>query len=231
MADLRDRVDSEQLLTLAVTHRSFCAEHEGVPSNERLEFLGDAVLGCAVAEHLYQRFPQMPEGQLSKMRAEVVNTVSLAEIAAELGLGDELRLGKGELISGGREKISILADALEAVIAAIFLNEGFEQARNFVLEVMADRIDHAAAGPGAADHKSRLQELAAQLDRAAPTYRVESSGPDHDKRFAASVWVGDEIVGSGDGGSKKQAEQMAAERACELLEHTIDEIETEGADA
>jgi ribonuclease-3 len=173
----------------------------------------------------------MPEGQLSKMRAEVVNATSLAEVAAELGLGYELRLGRGELISGGREKTSILADALEAVIAAIFLSEGFDQARSFVLEVMAERIELAGSGPGAADYKSRLQELAAQLDRSGPIYQVESSGPDHDKTFTARVLVSGELVGSGAGGSKKQAEQMAAERACEMLEHPIDEPETEGADA
>jgi ribonuclease-3 len=231
LADLRDHVRSEELLTLAVTHRSYCAEHDQVASNERLEFLGDAVLGCAIAAHLYERFPEMSEGQLSKMRAEVVNTSSLAEVAAELGLGDELRLGRGELISGGRCKQSILADALEAVIAAIFLHDGLDRARSFVIEIMADRIELAAAGPGATDHKSRLQELAAQLDRPAPAYHVESSGPDHDKRFTASVSFDDEVIGGGVGGSKKQAEQMAAERACETFEQANDESETEGADA
>jgi ribonuclease-3 len=231
LAELRDRVRSTELLTLAVTHRSFCAEHDDVPSNERLEFLGDAVLGCAVAEYLYNRFPKMPEGQLSKMRAEVVNMTSLAEAAAELGLGEELRLGRGELVTGGREKPSILADSFEAVVAAIFLHDGFEEARGFVLEVLSDRIDRAGAGPGSTDHKSRLQELAAQQDRPSPIYRVDAAGPDHDKRFSAQVFVGDELVGSGEGGSKKQAEQMAAQRGCETVERPNDEPETEDADA
>ncbi len=200
-------------MQLAVTHRSWCAEHDGEPSNERLEFLGDAVVGLAVAEHLHERFPDMAEGQLAKIRAEVVSAPALAEAAQRLSLGELLRLGKGERSSGGHEKQSILSDALEAVVGALFLRDGWAEARALVLEVLMDRIDTACEGPGEADYKTRLQELAAQRGGGAPAYEISSTGPDHDKRFGARVEIDGEEVGSGVGRSKKEAEQQAAERA------------------
>ncbi len=204
-------------LTLALTHRSWCAENPGNESNERLEFLGDAVLGLAVAEHLYAEVPSMPEAEMSKVRASVVSASALAEVAAELELGAALRLGKGEDASGGRAKPSILADALEAVIGAVYRDGGWSSARAVVLELLADRIYVAAEGPGGQDFKSQLQELAARHFDHLPVYELRGEGPDHQKRFYAQVLLGGEVQGEGEGRSKKQAEQSAAEAAWNRL--------------
>jgi len=205
------------LFELALSHRSWCAENPGHESNERLEFLGDAVLGIVVTERLFAAYPDLPEGELAKARAAVVSSASLAEVAVELGLGDVLRLGKGEHRSGGREKRSILADGLEAIFGAVYLDGGLDAARSLVLSLVARRLADATAGPGGNDHKTRLQELAARAFDDAPDYELSESGPDHDKRFSATVRLDGAICGQGDGRSKKEAEQAAARAAWDHL--------------
>jgi len=202
-------------LVHALTHRSWCAEHPGDESNERLEFLGDAVLGVVVTDHLFSAFPDLPEGQLAKARAAVVSSTTLAEVGRELGVGLDLRLGKGEDASGGREKPSILADAVEAVLGAMYLDGGVEPVRRLVLEQLSERIDQAAERPGDKDYKTRLQEVAAHDGFTPPVYALTESGPDHHKRFHATVAVGGERLGAGTGTSKKEAEQKAARAAYE----------------
>lgn len=176
----------------------------------------------AVAEHLYAEFPAMPEAEMSKVRASVVSATALAEVAAGLDLGEGLRLGKGEAASGGRDKPSILADALEAVIGAIYRDGGWSSARAVVLELLSDRIYAAAEGPGGQDFKSQLQELAARRFDHLPVYELRGEGPDHQKRFYAQVRVGGEIRGDGEGRSKKQAEQRAAEAAWHRITEELD---------
>jgi ribonuclease-3 len=200
-----------------MAHRSWCAETVGAASNERLEFLGDAVLGLVVTDHLFRTYPGLPEGELAKVRASVVNSEALAEVAAGLRLGDALLLGKGEDASGGREKPSILADAMEAVIGAVYLDGGWAAAARLVMSLLGERIEDAAAGPGGQDYKTRLQELAARRFEQLPRYEVVDDGPDHAKRFFATVSVGGAARGRGEGRSKKQAEQGAARRAWEAL--------------
>ncbi|MCZ7536720.1 MAG: ribonuclease III [Acidimicrobiia bacterium] len=202
--------NDRSLVKRSLSHRSWCAENGAPSSNERLEFLGDSVLGLAVTNHVFRSFPGLPEGQLSEVRAGVVNARVLAEVASELGLGRHLLLGKGEDAAGGREKQSILADALEAVIAAVFLDSGFAAAEAFVLRCLGGRIDDAAAGPGGRDYKTRLQERAARLQLGRPRYAVRDEGPDHAKSFFATVYVDGVLSGQGEGRSKKEAEQAAA---------------------
>ena len=209
-----------ELLDRAVAHRSWCAETPGQPSNERLEFLGDAVLGLVVTDHIFRTYPDLPEGELAKVRASVVSAAALADVAADLDLGEALLLGKGEDASGGREKPSILADALEAVIGAVYLDAGWGGAAEVVLGLLGDRIAEAAAGPGGQDYKTRLQELSARRLQDVPTYLVVDDGPDHAKRFFATVVVGGSPRGKGEGRSKKQAEQAAARCAWEGLRAT-----------
>ena len=190
----------------------------GQPSNERMEFLGDAVLGLIVADHCFRSYPAWAEGDMAQVRAAVVNTNVLAEVAAELRVGEAVRLGRGEATSGGRGKASILADSFEAVIGAIYLDGGWEAAQRFVLEHLGGRIPAAAAGPGSDDHKTRLQELVVHMHGHAPRYDVVGSGPDHDRRFTATVFVAGDQVGTGVGRSKKDAEQAAARAAWKLFE-------------
>lgn len=206
-------------MSRALTHRSWCAEHPeaAADSNERLEFLGDAVLDLIVARELFNRFPDRTEGDLSKIRAEVVAEAALAEAGRSLGLGPRLRLGKGEAASGGRDRASLLADATEAVIAAVYLDGGADAARRLVLDLLGHRLDAAVLDPGRADYKTRLQEQAARLGLDPPNYEVAAAGPDHDKRFRAAVSVG-AVSGSGEGTTKKMAEQQAAEAAWAELE-------------
>jgi ribonuclease-3 len=198
------------LLDLALTHRSWCAEHPGTPSNERLEFLGDSVLGLAVTDHLFASYPGVAEGQLAKVRASVVSAPTLGSVAREIDLGAELRLGKGEEQSGGRQKQSILADGLEAVIGAVHVDGGWDAARTLVLRLLGDRIVVAATGPGGEDFKTLLQEHVARRYDATPSYVITEEGPDHGKRFFATVLIDGEELGRGMGSSKKQAEQDAA---------------------
>lgn len=198
------------LLRRALCHRSWCAEHDEPDSNERLEFLGDSVLGLVITDFVYASFPDLPEGTLSEVRAGVVNAQVLAELAREISLGRYLLLGKGEDAAGGREKQSILADALEAVIAAVYLDAGLETARRLILDWLGQRIEDVSRGPGGRDFKTRLQEVAAQRGLGRPQYDVRSDGPDHAKRFFATVYLDGVPRGRGEGRSKKQAEQAAA---------------------
>ena len=209
------------MLARSVAHRSWCAETSGAASNERLEFLGDAVLGLVVTDFLYRTYPDLPEGELAKVRASVVNSAALAEVSAELGIGEALLLGKGEDQSGGREKPSILADAMEAVIGAVYIDGGWEASSDLVMTLLGDRITEAAAGPGGQDYKTRLQELSAHRFDQLPRYEVDDEGPDHAKRFFATVSVAGEVHGRGEGRSKKQAEQAAARIAWEGLQAAL----------
>jgi ribonuclease-3 len=206
------------LLERALTHRSYCAEH-GVPdSNERLEFLGDSVLGFVVTTFVYDEYPALPEGELAKLRAAVVSAETLAELALRIELGAALRLGKGEDTSGGRAKPSILADAMEAVFAAVYLDGGLDAAGQVIRAALAQAIREQAAGPGGSDFKTRLQELAARRVDQLPRYQVRHEGPDHSKRFFATVLLRGEVYGEGEGRSKKAAEQAAARIAWQRLQ-------------
>lgn len=211
-----------------MSHRSWCAENAGASSNERLEFLGDAVLGLVVTDHLFRTYPDMPEGELAKVRASVVNSASLAEVAQELNLGASLMLGKGEDQSGGREKPSILADASEALIGAAYIDQGWSAAVTMVMKLFGERIELAAAGPGGQDYKTRLQELCARLFDQLPSYGVVDEGPDHAKEFEATVRVRGLEVGTGRGRSKKQAEQAAAKQAWERLSTEVQGVVVAG---
>jgi ribonuclease-3 len=202
----------------ALSHRSWCAEAGDQPSNERLEFLGDAVLGLVVADHCHRSYPELSEGSLAKMRAAVVNTAVLAEVGVELGLGEAVKLGRGEDSSGGRRKSSILANTTEAVIGAVYLDGGWEAAFGFVMRLLDSRIAEAAAGPGSEDFKTRLQEVVARRIRELPHYEVVGTGPDHARRYTAQVFVAGEVVGEGRGRSKKDAEQAAARAAWGVLD-------------
>ncbi len=217
------RFTNPDLLDQAMAHRSWCAEHDVPVSNERLEFLGDAVLGLIVAEHTYRCHPELSDGVLSKVRASVVNTRVLAEVGLDFGVAEYLRLGRGEDQSGGRGKESILADATEAVIGAVYLDGGLDEAERLVLSLLGERIGTAVGEPGESDHKSRLQELAVRLGRGVPRYSVEGFGPDHARRYRATVYVADQGLGTGEGRSKKEAEQTAAQVACATLEGDEDE--------
>ncbi|MFM1965812.1 MAG: hypothetical protein RL134_1537 [Actinomycetota bacterium] len=200
-------------MELAVTHRSYAYENGGLPTNERMEFLGDAVLGLVVTESLYLRYPDVAEGHLAKMRAAIVNARALADVARSLGLGALLRLGRGEEITGGRDKSSILADTLEAVIGAVYLEHGLTAAEAVVHRLFDPLIDHAATLGAGLDWKTSLQELTSSLDLGAPEYSVDEWGPDHAKLFRARVVLAAEVWGEGEGRSKKEAEQHAAEAA------------------
>lgn len=202
---------------MAICHRSWCAENPGGRPNERLEFLGDAVLGAVVAEELYRRFPDADEGWLSRARATIVRSSTLAEAADEIELGREIRLGKGEEATGGREKPSILADGLEALIGAVHLDGGRDASRASVMAILGSRIAEASGEPGHLDDKTRLQEHASQTLSEDVRYRVVDSGPEHDKTFEATVHVGGRALGTGIGRTKKQAEQRAARHAYAAL--------------
>jgi ribonuclease-3 len=214
---------ADDLLERALTHRSYAYEKGGLPTNERLEFLGDAVLGLVVTDALYRRHPKLPEGQLAKQRASVVNMRALALVARRLGIGPFLLLGRGEETTGGRDKASILADTLEAIIGAVYLSagtasDGLEVASKFVHDLFDPLLDEAAGRGAGLDWKTSLQELTASLGLGPPDYDVDESGPDHAKRFTARAKVAGEDFGQGTGGSKKEAEQIAAAAAFATLE-------------
>ena len=198
-----------ELVSLALTHRSYAYEHGGIAHNERLEFLGDSILGMAVTVHLYRSHPDLDEGSLAKRRASVVSTVALAEVARGMGLGTHLRLGRGEDQTGGRDKDSILADTTEALIGAAYLSAGIEEATALVLRLVSPLMADPERYGAAMDPKTALQELAARSGRPVPSYSVEAEGPDHHRVFTATVAVGD-VSRSGRGSSKKQAEMAAA---------------------
>ena len=223
LSELADRLghtySDTTLLSHALAHRSYCAENEGVESNERLEFLGDSVLGLAVTGYIFANYPQLPEGKLAKLRASVVNTESLAQIAENLEVGQHLLLGNGEDQSGGREKPSILADTVEALIGSVYTDAGWDRARDVVLALTVQLIESAALEPGGADYKTKLQELAASNDLPSPRYEITGQGPDHDRSFIAKTYIGSELYGEGEGTSKKRAEQAAAEVVLEKLQN------------
>jgi ribonuclease III len=223
--ELLRRIDaglSPELLERALTHRSYAYENGGLPTNERLEFLGDAVLGLIVTDTLFRQYPELPEGQLAKLRAAVVNMRALADVARDLKLGDYVRLGRGEEGTGGRDKSSILADTLEALIGAVYFECGLVKADTLVHRLF-DPVISRSAGLGAGlDWKTSLQELTAQGFLGVPEYHVEESGPDHQKYFRATVKVGGRSYGSGAGRSKKEAEQQAAEAAWKAISNGHD---------
>lgn len=196
-----------------MAHRSYCSEHPGQDSNERLELLGDAVLGLVVTDHLYRTFPLLPEGDLARVRAAVVSTLGLAPIAEALGLGESLLLGKGEEASGGRKKDSILVDAFEAMIGAVYLSAGFSGAQAFVEQMVGPQIALVAGEARLGDPKNQLQELSARLGYNPPSYEVTEHGPDHAKRFRAEADLSGHMVGAGESRSKKDAERKAAQSA------------------
>jgi len=206
-----------ELRRAALTHRSYAFERGLALTNERLEFLGDSVLGLVVTDMSYRAFPDMPEGQLAKLRAAIVNMQALADVARTLDLGSIVLLGRGEEQSGGREKSSILADALEAVFGAVYMDRGLDAARALIERLFRPRMDAYARGEGDRDHKTMLQELASQQIRSMPEYRLSERGPDHEKEFTATVYLGGEAFGRGVGRSKKEAEQQAAREAFERM--------------
>lgn len=211
----------DELLCLALTHRSYAYEHGGLPTNERLEFLGDAVLGLTVTDELYHRHPDRSEGDLAKLRASVVNTQALADVARKLsddGLGVHLLLGRGEANTGGADKSSILADGMESLLGAIYLEHGIETAREVILRLFGGLLDAAPTLGAGLDWKTSLQELTAARGLGAPSYVVTATGPDHDKEFTAVVVVMETEYGTGVGRSKKEAEQKAAAATWKTLE-------------
>jgi len=210
------QLDAESLV-LALTHRSFAHENGGLPTNERLEFLGDTVLGLVVTEALYRRHPGLSEGELAKMRAATVSQRALAAVARELGLGAFVLLGKGEVTTGGSDKDSILSDTLEAIFGAVYLAHGLEVARGLVERLVGSTLDAAAELGAGLDWKTSLQELTSRLGLGAPTYIVEGEGPDHDRTFTARILVDGDELGSGSGHAKKIAEQIGAAAAFEAL--------------
>jgi len=224
LSDLATRLEVDidpGILERAVTHRSFAYENGGLPTNERLEFLGDSVLGLVVTDTLYRTHPDLPEGQLAKLRAAVVNAKALAGIGRELGLGEHLLLGRGEETTGGRDKSSIVADTVEAVIGAVYLDQGLDVATELIHRLFDPLIAESAGLGAGLDWKTSLQELCAAQSLGVPEYVVDESGPDHMKSFRARVRVGAELYGDGRGGSKKEAEQQAASTAyAELLERS-----------
>jgi ribonuclease-3 len=232
-ADLRAALGiddlADDILELALTHRSYAYEHGGLPTNERLEFLGDAVLGLVVTETLYRSHPELSEGRLAKLRAAVVNARALAEIGRTLGLGTSIRLGRGELATGGCDKSSILADTVEAVIGAVHIDLGIEAATALVHRMVDPLLAEAASLGAGLDWKTSLQELAANTGLGQPEYLVTEDGPDHLKTFTAQVRVAERVYGNGSAGSKKQAEQQAAEAAWrEISAGLPDPLEVDG---
>ena len=218
-ADLPD-----ELLTLALTHRSYAYEHGGLPTNERLEFLGDAVLGLTITDELFNRHPDRSEGDLAKLRASIVNTQALADVARKLtddGLGSHLLLGRGEENTGGADKSSILADSMESLLGAIYLEHGIRTAREVILRLFRELLDAAPTLGAGLDWKTSLQELTAARGLGVPSYVVSSTGPDHDKEFTATVIVMDTEYGEGVGRSKKEAEQKAAAAAWNALDSSV----------
>lgn len=210
------------LLELALTHRSYAYEHGGLAHNERLEFLGDSILGQAVTVMLYRDNPDLSEGELAKRRASLVSSVALAEIARQIDLGKHIRLGRGEELTGGRDKSSILADTVEAVIGATYLDAGGEAATALVLRLIAPLLLDPDRFGAAMDPKTSLQELSARIGRGLPRYAVTDTGPDHSKRFHATVSLQGTDIAEGDGTSKKQAEIAAALEAWTKVSLSLD---------
>ena len=198
------------LLQLALTHRSFAYENGGIPTNERLEFLGDSILGQAVTVKLFRDHPELDEGELAKRRASLVSSAALAEVGRSIGVGSYVRLGRGETMTGGADKPSILADTVEAIIGAVYLDAGGDAATALVLRLVTPLLADPDRFGAAMDPKTSLQEIAARRSAPPPVYTVTESGPDHNKHFVATVSVGELVQASGEGSSKKQAEMAAA---------------------
>ncbi len=206
------------LLERALTHKSYANENRVPSHNERMEFLGDAVLNLIVSEYLMQACPDSTEGDLSRLRAAVVSEPALAAVAREIGLGAHIRLGRGEEQTGGRNKDSLLANCLEALIAAVYLDSGKDEAQAFIIRFFEERIGKTCSTRGALDHKTELQELCQERLKQLPEYRlVSETGPDHQKQFTVEVWIRDQVAGHGTGRSKKEAEQRAAKEALARL--------------
>jgi ribonuclease III len=207
------------IYVLALTHRSYAFEQpEPLDHNERLEFLGDAILGAAVTNLIFTRYPDLTEGEMARLRASVVNTHALADLARAVDLGGHIRLGKGEESSGGRDKSSLLADTLEALIGAVYVDRGMAVVTDILEALFEDRVRERVESGGRYDAKTALQEVVVRDHGGFPSYRVASSGPDHDKHFTAHVYVDSELFGVGEGRSKKEAEQNAAREALERLD-------------
>jgi ribonuclease-3 len=212
---------ADDLLTVALTHRSYAYENGGLPTNERLEFLGDAVLGLVITAEIFEKYPDRAEGELAKLKSAVVNTQALAQVARQLtpgGLGAYLLLGRGEVTSGGSQKANLLADGLESMLGATYVQHGHEVARKVILRLFSDLLDTAASLGAGLDWKTSLQELAAARRLGAPSYVVTSTGPEHDKHFTARAVVDCVDYGAGAGRTKKEAEQHAAAAAYAALE-------------
>jgi ribonuclease III len=220
------RFKDPALREVALTHRSFAFEQGMALTNERLEFLGDAVLGLVITDLAYRAFPALSEGELAKLRAATVNMTTLAGVARQLGLGEAVLLGKGEELSGGRNKPSILADALEAVLGAVYLDAGMRTASGVIKRLFWPGMQAYARGEGDRDYKTSLQELAAQDLGRIPEYRVAERGPDHQKEFTATVFLAGRDFGRGVGRSKKEAEQRAAQEAYRRLTQPEVEVGT-----
>jgi ribonuclease-3 len=213
----------DELLTLALTHRSYAYENGGLPTNERLEFLGDAVLGLVITAEIFDKYPDRTEGELAKLKSAVVNTQALAQIARQLtddGLGSYLLLGRGELGSGGSQKANLLADGLESLLGATYTAHGHEVAREVIIRLFGELLDTAANLGAGLDWKTSLQELSAARRLGVPSYVVTSTGPEHDKYFTARAVVNGDGYGEGGGRTKKEAEQQAAAAAYAALEAT-----------
>ena len=208
---------SEQLLIKSLTHRSFAYENNLTDTNERLEFLGDSVLGVIITAELFNKFPDAPEGELAKLRAAIVNSRALAAVARAIGLGEFILLGKGEEASGGKDKSSILADAVEAILGAIYLEHGLQPTTEVILRLFSPIIDNANSIEATLDWKTSLSEVISSKELAEPEYQISESGPDHDKSFQAVITILGKVVSTGEGKSKKTAEQNAAKSAFEIL--------------
>ena len=231
MSELENRIHytfkNKKLLHEALSHSSYANEGKRTRSNERLEFLGDSVLSIIVAKHLFTHYTHLPEGELTKLRASLVCEKSLHEFACDFGLGEFLLLGKGEELTGGRERPSIIADAFEALLAAIYLDGGMEQARKFVLQFIPEHLNPKQA-KGLNDYKTTLQEIIQQNKEEKIEYvPIEETGPDHDKTFVVEVHLNSNVIGTGRGKSKKQAEQFAAKDALELMGYDVSKLRYE----
>ncbi len=223
------RFRDRSLREVALTHRSFAFEQGLEANNERLEFLGDAVLGLVVTDMAYREFTDISEGELAKLRAAIVNMGALSEVARDLGIGRFVLLGKGEELSGGRDKTSILADALEAILGAVYLDRGLDVARKLIERLFRPRMIAYVRGEGERDYKTILQELASSDIHALPEYRIAERGPDHQKEFTATVYLAGKAWGTGIGRSKKEAEQQAAHEAFLKLSEATAEADARGA--
>ena len=208
---------SEQLLIKSLTHRSFAYENNLTDTNERLEFLGDSVLGVIITAELFNKFPDAPEGELAKLRAAIVNSRALAAVARAIGLGEFILLGKGEEASGGKDKSSILADAVEAILGAIYLEHGLQATTEVILRLFSPIINNANSIEATLDWKTSLSEVISSKELAEPEYQISESGPDHDKSFQAVITILGKVISTGEGKSKKTAEQNAAKSAFEIL--------------